>query len=150
MHYREDADYRRRLSVGFLDEARQNYQYQLWRSCVDHTQLSIENSGKMIIALFEPVEKTHNPARQLQRLADRKRLDDSFIPQLNEIILILDRFGMEEHFMTDYGDETTHTDPWSLFDANDAQEALEMAEKCFSLSDQICLAYARPPGGPGT
>ena len=141
MHYREDAEYRRRLAAGFLNEARLNYQYQLWRSCVDNAQLSIENSGKMIIALVEPVEKTLNPARQLQRLTGQRRLDDTFLPQLNEVISILDRFGMEEHFMTDYGDETTHTDPWSLFDENDAKEALELADKCFTLSEQIYLAH---------
>ena len=150
MHYREDADFRRRLAAGFLNEARLNYQYQLWRSCVDHAQLSIENSGKLIIALFEPVEKTHNPARQLQRLVDHKRLDDSFKPRLDGIISILDRFGMEEHFMTDYGDETTHTDPWSLFDEKDAQEALGMAEKCFTLSEQIYLAHTRASEPPST
>jgi len=141
VHYSEDAEYRRRLASGFFNEARLNYQYQLWRSCVDNAQLSIENSGKMIVALVEPVEKTHNPAHQLQRLAGQKRLDDSFLPQLNEVVSILDRFGMEEHFMTDYGDETTHTDPWSLFDENDAKEALELADKCFAPSEQIFLAY---------
>jgi len=141
VHYSEDAEYRRRLASGFLNEARLNYQYQLWRSCVDNAQLSIENSGKMIVALVEPVEKTHNPAHQLQRLAGQKRLDDSFLPQLNEVVSILDRFGMEEHFMTDCGDETTNTDPWSLFDENDAKEALELADRCFALSEQIFLAY---------
>ncbi len=140
MHYSKDAEYRRRLAAGFLNEARLSYQYQLWRSCVDNAQLSIENSGKMIIALVEPVEKTHNPAHQLQRLTGQKRLDDSFFPQLDEVISILDRFGIEEHFMTDYGDETTHTDPWNLFDENDAKEALKLAERCFTLSEQIYLA----------
>ena len=64
MHFREDAEYRKRLAQGFLDEARLNFEYKLWRSCMDNSQLSIENSGKMIIALFEPVEKTHNPSHQ--------------------------------------------------------------------------------------
>lgn len=43
----------------------------------------------------------------------------------------------EEHFMTDYGDENTRTDPWSLFDREDASEALDMAEKCFALAGEI-------------
>ena len=43
----------------------------------------------------------------------------------------------EEHFMTDYGDETTWTDPWNLFDEEDAKEALSMAENCFSLALEI-------------
>jgi hypothetical protein len=53
---------------------------------------------------------------------------------------------MEEHFMTDYGDESTHTDPWSLFDENDAKEALGLADQCFTLSEEIFLSYT---GGSG-
>jgi len=55
VHFREDAEYRKRLAQGFLDEARLNFEYKLWRSCMDNSQLSIENSGKMIIArkIFE-------------------------------------------------------------------------------------------------
>ncbi len=62
---------------------------------------------------------------------------------LEEIIPILDSFGIEEHFMTDYGDEATKTDPWSLFDEEDAREALEMAEKCYQVAEQICIAYLK-------
>jgi HEPN domain-containing protein len=97
----------------------------------------------MIIALFEPVEKSHNPSRQLRRLVDQKRLGNVFESQVDEIILILDRFGIEEHFMTDYGDEATRTDPWSLFDEEDAGEALEMAERCYGLAEEIYMAYLK-------
>ena len=145
MHFRDDAEYRKRLASGFLEEARVNLKHQLWRSCVNNSQLSIENSGKMIIALFEPVEKSHNPSHQLKRLVDQKMLSHLFKPQADEIIPILDRFGIEEHFMTDYGDEATLTDPWSLFDESDAREALEMAERCYSLADEIYTAYLKEP-----
>ena len=143
MHFREDAEYRKRLAQGFLDEARLNFEYKLWRSCMDNSQLSIENSGKMIIALFEPVEKTHNPSHQIKRLVDLKRLGDFSKPYIDEIILILDRFGIEEHFLTDYGDEATRTDPWSLFDRDDAKEALEMSENCYSLAEKIYMTYLK-------
>jgi len=146
MNFKADAEYRKRLAEGFLNEARLNFKYQLWRSCVDNSQLSIENSGKMIIALFEPVEKTHNPSQQLRRLMDQKRLGDFFKPQIEEIFLILERFGIEEHFMTDYGDETTRTDPWSLFDEADAREALEMAERCYQLAEESYSAYLKESG----
>ena len=101
MNSKADAEYRRRLAKGFLDEARLNFNYGLWRSCVDNSQLSIENSGKMLISLFEPVEKSHNPSRQLKRLLEKSRLDDSVKNEVDEVIRILDRFGIEEHLMTD-------------------------------------------------
>lgn len=141
MHFREDAEYRRRLATGFLQEARVNVKYQLWRSCVDNSQLAIENSCKMIVALFEPVEKTHNPSRQLRRLTDQERLGSIPRTHIDEIVSILDRFGIEEHFMTDYGDEATRTDPWSLFDEEDAKEALAMAEKSYSIAEEVYLRY---------
>jgi HEPN domain-containing protein len=141
VHFREDAEYRRRLATGFLQEARVNVKYQLWRSCVDNSQLAIENSCKMIVALFEPVEKTHNPSRQLRRLTDQERLGSIPRTHIDEIVSILDRFGIEEHFMTDYGDEATRTDPWSLFDEEDAKEALAMAEKSYSIAEEVYLRY---------
>lgn len=143
MNFKKDAEFRKRLAQGFLNEARLNFEYKLWRSCVDNSQLSIENSGKMIIALFEPIEKTHNPSGQLKRLINQNKFN--FIPDvdLSEFISILDRFGIEEHFMTDYGDETTHTDPWSLFTEDDAKEALKLAEQCYSIAEHIYHSYLK-------
>jgi len=141
VNFKEDAEYRKRLAKGFLNEARLNFEFKLWRSCVDNSQLSIENSGKMIIALFEPIEKTHNPSRQLRRLIDQSRLGDVSILDIEELISIIDRFGIEEHFMTDYGDEITRTDPWSLFTEEDAREALELAEKCYGIVENIYSIY---------
>jgi len=108
-----------------------------------NSQPSTENSGKMLIALFEPVEKTHNPSQQLRRLVDQKRLSNTFKTEIDEIISILEHFGIEEHFMTDYGDEATRTDPWSLFDEDDAREAFGMAERCYGLAEQIFLEYTK-------
>ena len=69
VNFKEDGEYRKRLAEGFLSEARHNLQHGLWRSCVDNSQLAIENSCKMIIALLEPVEKTHNPSWQLKSIS---------------------------------------------------------------------------------
>jgi HEPN domain-containing protein len=140
VNFREDGEYRRRLADGFLSEARLNFQHNLWRSCVDNSQLSMENSCKMVIALLEPVEKTHNPSRQLKRLIQTERLGKEHTKQVEEIAAIVDQFGTEEHFMTDYGDENTRTDPWSLFDEEDAREALDTAERCFQLANEVFQA----------
>jgi HEPN domain-containing protein len=144
VNFREDAEYRKRLAAGFLDEARHNFEHQLWRSCVDNAQIAIENSCKMIIAALEPVEKYHNPARQLKRLLKKDRLSKAFSLQAEQVAAIAERFGAEEHFMTDYGDETTHTDPWSLFDEDDAREALDMAQKCFKSANEILNCIIGP------
>jgi hypothetical protein len=69
VNYKEDAEYRKRLAQGFLNEARVNFAHQLWRSCVDNSQLSIENSGKMIIALFSA-----SPASSSEAGENRKEI----------------------------------------------------------------------------
>lgn len=56
---------------GFLAEALQDFELSRWRSCVDNSQLAVENSGKTIIACFRPVEKSHNPARQVDDLLEK-------------------------------------------------------------------------------
>lgn len=140
MNFKEDGEYRKRLAEGFLNEARHNLQHGLWRSCVDNSQLTIENSCKMVIALLEPVEKTHNPSRQLKRLVETGRLGIEYGIQVDQIVAIVDRFGLEEHFMTDYGDESTRTDPWTLFDEEDAREAFTLTEKCFGLAIEVFTA----------
>ncbi len=60
---------------------------------------------------------------------------------MEEMISILDRFGFEEHFMTDYGDEVTRTDPWTLFTKEDAKEALNIAERSYSIAEKIYSRY---------
>ena len=67
MNYKEDAEYRKRLAQGFLNEARVNFAHQLWRSCVDNSQLSIENSGKMIIALFSVTSASSSEAGERKK-----------------------------------------------------------------------------------
>ena len=37
--------------------------------------------------------------------------------------------GSAEHFLTDYGDEATHTLPWDLFTEVSAAEALAAAQR---------------------
>lgn len=43
-----DISYRLALAKGFLAEAEQDITLGRWRSCVDNSQLAVENSGKTI------------------------------------------------------------------------------------------------------
>jgi len=45
--------------------------------------------------------------------------------------------GLEEHFMTDYGDESTYTLPWDLFDEDAASAALNSARLCRSAALKV-------------
>lgn len=52
MKSREEIDYRLGLAKGFLNEAEQDFTLERWRSCVDNSQLSVENAGESVLALF--------------------------------------------------------------------------------------------------
>lgn len=139
MHYLKDADYRRRLAAGFLKEADEDFVSSRWRACVDNAQLSVENSGKAVIALFRPVEKTHDPSVQLKKLIEEKIVPEPMIAGVEELTVVVSRLGAEEHFMTDYGDEETGRDPWQIFTSDDARKALADAHRAFALSSGICV-----------
>jgi HEPN domain-containing protein len=47
----EEVSYRLRLIQGFLEEARQDFNLERWRSGVDNSQLSTENAAKAVLAL---------------------------------------------------------------------------------------------------
>ena len=141
MNFREDAEYRLRLGKGFLREARHNFEYELWRSCVDNSQLAVENCGKTVIAIFEPVEKTHDPSHQIKRLIAKRLKDSNLIKKVKDLVQIMEEFSSEKHFMTDYGDEATRTDPWTLFGKQEAKEALDLAEKAFKISERVFNSY---------
>ncbi|MEW6687040.1 MAG: HEPN domain-containing protein [Candidatus Edwardsbacteria bacterium] len=141
MNYKEEAEYRLRLARGFLKEAEQDFQLSRWRSCVDNAQLSAENSGKAIISLFEPVEKTHDPAMQLKRLIDEKIIPSELRTDLEEVLSFLGEWGFDKHILSDYGDEIAKRDPWELFSEEDANEALQTARICLSKAEKIYEAY---------
>lgn len=145
MNWSDEARYRLELAEGFLNEARQDVELKRFRSCVDNAQLSIENSVKAVLAVFGPVNKTHDPWLDLRDLLEK---EGAILPGLreaaNELAKLAAKFGSKEHFLTDYGDESRFLSPWKLFDEEDAQEAKETAERCFVLSKEITDKLLEP------
>jgi len=43
----DEVSYRLALAKGFLTEAEQDMTLERWRSCVDNSQLAVENAGKI-------------------------------------------------------------------------------------------------------
>lgn len=142
---RLDAQYRLRLAEGFLREAEQDFGSQRWRSCVDNAQLSIENSGKTILAIFGPAPRTHQPTRELQDLVEKGKLDPSLVNRLSQVLPLFDEFGLEEHFKTDYGLESDYLLPWELYDEEDARKAKRAASQCLELAREVFEFYFPNP-----
>ena len=92
------------LAEGFLKEAEEDIQLKRWRSCVDNAQLSVENSGKAVLSLFGVSPKTHEPAKHLTIILEDPELPKDIVNSIKDMMPDLLALGLEEHFMTDYGD----------------------------------------------
>ena len=137
MNSREDVDYRLNLAKGFLKEAQEDFQLKRWRSCVANAQLSVENSGKAILMVFGVSPKTHEPAKHLSKLIQRSKIPEEIRARIKEILPEFLILGVQEHFMTDYGDESSYKLPWDIFDEKSAKLALKAAQSCKSASEDI-------------
>jgi HEPN domain-containing protein len=134
---REDVEYRLNLAKGFLQEAEDDFELKRWRACVDSSQLVVENSGKAILMLFGVSPKTHEPAKHLVQLVGNLEIPKPIRTQIKHILPDFIKLGIEEHFMTDYGDETSYRLPWDIFDEESALSALEAARMCRAVADEI-------------
>ena len=143
MNSREDVDYRLKLAKGFLKEAQEDFQLKRWRSCVANAQLSVENSGKAILMAFGVSPKTHEPAKHLSKLIQKSKIPEEIKARIEEIIPEFLILGVEQHFMTDYGDESSYKLPWDIFDKKSAKLALNVAQSCKSASDDIASQVFR-------
>lgn len=137
MNSNDDVKYRLNLAKGFLGEAEEDLKLKRWRSCVDNAQLAVENSGKAILMLFGVSPKTHEPAKHLAQLARNQEIPPNIRRQLKEILPDFLSLGLEEHLMTDYGDESSYKLPWDLFDEASAMSAVSAARICKKTSEEI-------------
>ena len=133
----DQVRYRLRLAEGFLSEARQDITSQRWRSCVDNSQLAVENAAKALLALLGPVGRTHNPAVLIQEALDANRYIEAIRPQVERVIECAELLGPDIHVQSDYGDEAGGRTPWELFDESAARQALRLAEEAVSLVQEI-------------
>ncbi len=133
----DDARYRLRLAEGFLLEARQDLELQRWRSCVDNSQLTVENAAKAVLALLGPVGHTHEPAQLLRQAVEQGRYPEAWQSALRELAACAELLGLSVHIESDYGDEVERRTPWELFGEEDARRAVSLAETAASLARRL-------------
>ena len=87
--------------------------------------------------LFGIPPKTHEPAKQLAHLIDHSEIPVSIRDDIKDVLPDFLTLGLEEHFMTDYGDESSYTLPWDMFTEESAKSAVQAARLCTSRSESI-------------
>lgn len=141
MKAHRDAEYRIRLAESLLEEAKQDFELKRWRSCVSNAQQVVENSGKAVMSLFDPVEKTHDTEKQLSHLQKKGLIEKNLEKELKELISLSKELGSRVYIMAAYGDEERYIDPWQLFNRENAGEALEKAGRSVELAQKIYDFY---------
>ena len=138
----EERRYRLRLAQGFLEEARQDLGLRRWRSCVDNSQLAVENAAKAVLAVLGPVGRTHSPGALLQRAVEERRFPEAARASVEKLAECARLLGPSVHVESDYGDDTTWRTPWEIFGQTDAEQAIRVAEEALGLASQLI-----PQGG---
>jgi HEPN domain-containing protein len=141
----KEVTYRMRLADGFLAEARQDLELERWRSCVDNSQLAVENAAKAVLALLGPVGKPHNPAGLLRRAVEDHRFPQEIAAQVTELAQSAEILGHDVHMDTDYGSEANWRTPWELFGESDAQQSISIAENAVILAGEIVKCQTEQP-----
>lgn len=135
-----EVEYRLRVAQGFLEESRQDLALSRWRSAVDNAQLAVENAAKAVLALIAPVGRTHNPAPLLRQALDEGRFESAHRSAVQRLAECAELLGFDVHVQTDYGDEFQGLTPWELFDAQEAGDAVDMAEEAVALAQAVVQA----------
>ena len=132
-----DADYRLRLGRGFLAEAEEDLRPSRWRSCVDNSQLAVENAAKSVIARFGPVPRSHDMSAVLSELLRHGTVPPELREGVERLQELSRQLGFEEHVRSDYGDEARGITPWELFQEADAQRAIAIARRAVDLAGRL-------------
>jgi HEPN domain-containing protein len=137
MNAPDEVSYRLALAKGFLGEAEQDLTLERWRSCVDNSQLAVENAGKTVLSLFGVPPKTHDPVKQIAAILREEDLPQEIRLPLQQMLPDLLALGKREHILTDYGDEDSFTLPWDLFTQESAKDALQTAQRCVQAVQEL-------------
>jgi HEPN domain-containing protein len=133
----DDARYRMTLAEGQLADAEKDYDDRRWHLCVANAQSAAENAGKAIIACFLPIEKTHDPVRQIEVMLEEGIIPDEVREVVIEVLPALRDLGRKLHIQATYGDEDSYTPPWDLFDVEKAEAALQAARQSVRAAQQV-------------
>jgi HEPN domain-containing protein len=135
-----EVEYRLRIAEGFLEECRQDVALSRWRSAVDNAQLAVENAAKAVLGLIAPVGRTHNPAPLLRQALDEGRFDAAQQSTVQRLAECAELLSFDIHVQTNYGDAFQGLTPWELFDAQEAGEAVDIAEEAVGLAQAVAQA----------
>ena len=127
----EEYEYRLKLAREHLRTAEATLKENLYHVAVHYAQLSIENSVKALISLYEPPPKKHDVGYLLLKLLNKRGELKKYSKIISEIADIVDRVA-PYHTISTYGDAVSFKAPSELFSERDAVELIEKAKQVYN------------------
>jgi HEPN domain-containing protein len=126
-----EVGYRLKLAERYLMEAEDAYGRGDFRGTVSSSQLAAENAAKAVIAVYRIPSWSHDPSHELREIAGQ--IPQNLKPQLEELAEIAGLLA-PEHGRAVYGEPTKGLTPWEIYTENDAELALQRAERAVELA----------------
>lgn len=133
----DDVRFRLQVAEGFVNEARDDASLRRWRSCVDNSQLAVENCAKSALALLGPVPRSHTVTDVLAGAIQHQQFPPAAIPVVSRLAELAGQLGRDVHVASDYGDEVERRTPWELFDESAALDSLTVAEEALTITRSL-------------
>ncbi|MBS7634639.1 HEPN domain-containing protein [Candidatus Bathyarchaeota archaeon] len=123
-----EVKYKLKLAERYLMEACRSYRRRDYGEIISYSQLSAENSAEAIIAVFRIPSWSNDPSGELLDIA--KNLPENIRGNAIEVAESA-RTLAPEHGRSVYGELLRGLTPWDIYNKEDAEKALKLAEKTF-------------------
>jgi HEPN domain-containing protein len=139
----DDARYRLSLALRSLSTCDEELATRRWREAALFARGAIEHAAKAIVACFGTIPRTHEPAVLLDVATSDPRFPPALCAQAAAVRPALERYGVAEHQLLSYGDESARIDPWTLITEAHARESTRVARESVELAG-ACVAALFP------
>ena len=108
-----------------------------WREAALFARAAIENAAKAVLGAFASVPRSHEPRDILSEAVKLPGFPPGRRAEAQGLAESLAGYGMEQHILLSYGDETNHVDPWSLVTRAAAEAALGDAVRSVRFAESV-------------
>lgn len=134
---KDEAAYRIRIAETRVAEADRLLETALWAGATLLARAAIENAAKGVLACFQAVPRTHEPADVLDASLRDAAFPAELAPRAHALVPTLRGYGMKRHLELAYGDEQNLRTPDELVGEGDALRAVADARTLRSLAGDV-------------
>ena len=134
---KDEAGYRIALAEMRLRSAEGSLHAGRWADAALFARAAIENAAKAVLACFQTVPRTHEPAEVLRTALGLPAFPAAADARARSLLPALDRYGLARHLELSYGDERNFVSPEALVSENDGRLAVADARATVQLAIDV-------------